>query len=124
MIDLSTHLSEKDLWKPEEVDSIRNWLDDLNLIGYKEPTMINMESLGSEYRCNQQITETHSKVRFTPKFQISLDSDTYCCQGRGVQSVYDRLESFNYLNEFCTKSNNFSIDHSIKPKHILSDPVY
>jgi hypothetical protein len=41
VIDLSEQMAQRDFWKTEEVESIKNWLEDLKEIGYMENKIIN-----------------------------------------------------------------------------------
>ena len=101
-------------WKMEEVDAIKNWLHDLNRIGYQEPKIINFDFINktcSGFKLDSD-PSSYFQVRYTPKFQKSLDFDNYCCEGR-IQAIYDNYESIKYLDEFCSLSNaklNFSLN--------------
>jgi len=93
-------------WEMEEVDSIRNWLHDLNKIGYKEPKIVNFDIV--DKKCNESKIDSSPngffQVRYTPKFQKSIDTDNYCCDGR-IEEIYDNYESIKYLDNFCSMSN-------------------
>lgn len=41
VLDLSAQMASKEFWSYDEVDSIKNWLQDLTQIGYKEPKLKN-----------------------------------------------------------------------------------
>ena len=108
VLDLSYQMALKQFWKTEEVDSIKNWLNDLNKIGYQEPTIVNYE-YDSSFKMNRHFLNenkdpTYFKVRYTPKYQKAIEFDNYCCDGKQM-SVYDRFESIKYLENFCSLSN-------------------
>jgi hypothetical protein len=107
VIDLSYGMAVEKFWEMEEVDSIRNWLHDLNKIGYKEPKIVNFEIV--DKKCNELKIDSSPngffQVRYTPKFQKSIDTDNYCCDGR-IEEIYDNYESIKYLAEFCTLSKS------------------
>ena len=41
VIDLSEQMAKNDFWDESEVESIKNWLNDLTSIEYKEPNITN-----------------------------------------------------------------------------------
>ena len=121
LLDLSNAMAQYEFWGYDEVDSIKNWLNDLESIGYTEPKIINFELDATE--SNKSINKTDSTqypVRYTPKYQKPIDMDTYCCNG-STFDVYNNFESINYLVEFC-KLANYTFDGltpsilEIKPK--------
>lgn len=115
VIDLSENMAKEKFWEYEEVDSIKNWLDDLNKIGYKEPKIVNFENMKNftmeTKPKNSNIT--YFPVRYTPRFQKGIDFDNYCCEGQ-TMNVYDNYESLKFLDSFCMRSNhklNYNSQH-------------
>ena len=105
VIELSHEMAVEKFWKMEEVDGIKNWLHDLNKIGYQEPKIINSDIINktcSGFKSDSD-PSSYFQVRYTPKFQKSLDFDNYCCEGR-IQAIYDNYESIKYLDDFCSLS--------------------
>ena len=118
VLDLSAQMASKEFWSYDEVDSIKNWLQDLTQIGYKEPKLKNSynnfnlkfttEKLGLNY---SNVIDAHFRVRYTPRFQTPIDLDTYCCQNQtNPIDLHDRLSSLEYLRKFCLLSN-FSLKY-------------
>lgn len=105
ILELSKKMAENMFWEKDEVIGIKNWLDDLNSIGYIEPEIVNFEhnqSISIE-KCDYRINFLeYSLVRFTPNFQKSIDSDNYCCNGK-TQDVYENFETFEYFKNLCDK---------------------
>ena len=50
----------------------------------------------------------HYLVRYTPKFQKTLDLDYYCCDNK-LEQIYDRYNSFNFFNDLCFENRNQSL---------------
>ena len=79
VLDLSEEMAKRDFWSKEEVVSIKYWLQDLNQIGYIEPKLKNKPILNEKLRLSQSLNLNSSfiddsfKVRYTPKFQQSID---------------------------------------------------
>ena len=106
VIDLSRDMAVEKFWEMEEVDSINNWLSDLNDIGYVEPKIVNHES--NTFTCTESKSNNdptaYFPVRYTPKFQKSIDLDNYCCDGK-IEEIHNTYESVKALNDFCSLSN-------------------
>jgi hypothetical protein len=121
-------MANEGFWKKEEVKSIKLWIKDLNLIGYLEPAIVNLETNNQTNKSivvdlNYKIGDfDYTLVRYTPNFQISIDEDNYCCGGKSIQA-HDRLESFNFIKALCSGFNvslNFNtaqFDDSLNEKH-------
>ena len=45
----------------------------------------------------------HYAVRYTPKFQKSLDLEYYCCEG-GLEQVYNKYDSLKYFENYFFRS--------------------
>jgi hypothetical protein len=99
VIDLSSEMANEGFWKKEEVDSIKLWLKDLNLIGYVEPKIVNFDVINQTDQFKIGNFD-FTVVRYTPNFQISIDEDNFCCKGKSTQ-LYNRLESFVFLKTLC-----------------------
>lgn len=113
LFDLSFSMAQYGFWDYEEVESIKNWIDDLKSVGYLEPQIVNFEVDTYETnrtKCLNEISSTHFSVRYTPKFQKPIEMDTYCCNGSSFDA-YNNYESINFLIEFC-KLNNYTFDIS------------
>ena len=135
LLDLSIKMAYENFWHFDEVESIENWLKDLNSIGYKEPVIINYEHQASDNRyfnlnsiislfkfsmdsiLNKKSSDgdnitAYTLVRYTPKFQSMIDVDnSYCCNGR-MENIYSNYDSLKYLIEFC-KTSNSSLKYNI-----------
>jgi hypothetical protein len=110
LLDLSISMAQYGFWDHEEVDSIKNWIDDLKSVDYLEPQIVYFEIDTNETNrtiCLNEISSTHFPVRYTPKFQKPIEMETYCCNGSSFDA-YNNFESFNFLIEFC-KSNNYTL---------------
>ena len=116
LMDLSIKMSENKFWEKKEIESIQNWIDDLNSIGYKEPEIINFEIDLKNDTASLNCKDKNGKlpVRYTPKFQKSIDFDNYCCNNTNVIDINQKIESYQFLNNFCRKNGfkmNFTLDH-------------
>ena len=119
VIDLSVEMAVNKFWEDSEVDSIRDWLDDLDKIGYEEPKIVTFETQNNtrktaDYKCRLPASNLeYTRVRYTPKFQKSIDSENFCCGGR-AQEVYDNFMTIDYLVKFCQLSNaKLDISHEL-----------
>ena len=108
MLDLSYQMAVEEFWEMNEVDGIKNWIRDLNSIGYIEPKIVTFDHVDVTNKCTNPIFDEfgvqHFPVRYTPKFQKSIDLDNYCCDGR-IEEIYDNFKSITFLDEFCLLSN-------------------
>jgi hypothetical protein len=111
VLDLSEEMAKRDFWSKEEVVSIRHWLQDLNQIGYIEPTLkakhFDKLRLSQSLNLNSSFIDDSFKVRYTPKFQQSIDFDNYCCQNESnsLDVLHEKVVSLKYLKNFCNLSN-------------------
>ena len=96
VIDLSMKMANKNFWDHKEVNSIKKWLNDLTILGYKEPKIIMFES--------KKTVTNLIEVRYTPKFQRPLDFENYCCNGKQLD-IYEKIEKYNYFRDFCNNTN-------------------
>ena len=129
VIDLSYNMAKENFWEHAEVDSIKNWLDDLNSIGYMEPRIVNYEYETSfsmdRFYLNENNDPSYFPVRYTPKFQKGLDFDNYA-EGEIIET-FDNYKSIKYLEAYCAKNNyelryntaSFEINTYNKPNIIL-----
>jgi hypothetical protein len=92
VIDLSKEIAKIGLWKNEEVEYIKNWLDYLNKLGYRQPKMSKLNNSCEIYKNNN---ENYSKVRFTPLIERKSFKD---------QSKQEKTEDLNYFKEYCGSS--------------------
>jgi hypothetical protein len=115
VIDLSAQMAKKGFWGIEEVNGIHQWLNDLNSIGYIEPKIVNSEVINN-FKIGHY---DYTVVRYTPNFQISIDEDSYCCNGTSNQRT-ERLDSLNYFKNLCS-SLNYSLTYDAI--NLSSDPV-
>ena len=93
------------------------WLQDLNQIGYIEPTLKNEnfeKRLSQSLFLNSSFIDDLFKVRYTPKFQQSIDFDNYCCQNESnsFEELHEKFVSLKYLKNFCNLSN-YSLKYNI-----------
>jgi hypothetical protein len=125
LMDLSIEMSVKDFWKKEEIVSIQNWIDDLNSIGYKEPEIVNFEintSKNDSFLINCKLNDQKIPVRYTPKFQKSIDLDNLCCnQTTNLIDMNQKIDSYLFFKNFCS-NNHFQMNHSLN--HILNSDKY
>jgi hypothetical protein len=54
----------------------------------------------------------YNTVRYTPKFQTSIDLKNYCCAG--IETAYNKFDSLRYLERFCSGSN-----YSLSYRHLF-----
>jgi hypothetical protein len=128
VLNLSQEMTKRDFWSYEEVASIKHWLHDLSQIGYIEPTLKrrpNEKRLSQILFLNSSFIVAYFKVRYTPKFQQSIDFDNYCCQNESnsFDEQHEKFLSLKYLTHFCNLSNytlKYNIDQ-IEAKSKLSD---
>ena len=59
VLDLSSQMAEKNFWELTEVNGIKNWLEDLKRLGYKEPVISNFNK---ENSCGSENFKNISKV--------------------------------------------------------------
>ena len=117
VIKLSEEMAKNDFWPYDEVDGIKNWIDDLNMIGYIQPKMLRVyqKSLSQYLNLNSSLIDHHFQVRYTPEFQKSIDFDNFCCknQSNSLLELNEKIVSLQYLRKFCSLSNftlKFDID--------------
>lgn len=81
-----------------EILSVKNWIDDLNLIGYKEPKIVNFEKKDFKLeKCDYTIgLFNYTKIRYTPNFQKSIDFET-----KSNEMSYKN----EYFTQLCRNSN-------------------
>jgi hypothetical protein len=128
VLNLSQEMAKRDFWSYEEVASIKHWLHDLSQLGYIEPTLKNRPNekrLSQILLLESSIIDVYFKVRYTPKFQQSIDFDNYCCQNESnsLEELHDKFLSLKYLKNFCNLSNynlKYNIDQ-IETKSKQSD---
>ncbi|CAF0813477.1 unnamed protein product [Brachionus calyciflorus] len=109
MIQLSEDMAKENFWLQDEVESIKNWIHDLNLVGYQEPLIVNFENNGIvQKNCAHKFGDfDFTRVRYTPNFQKTIDSINY-------NSKTD--ENINLFNFFQNKCNQFNIDLNYSSK--------
>ena len=107
IIDLSIEMANNSYWSNKEVELIKDWLNDLNQIGYKEPSIVNFEHNSTnviEENCKIYADKNiYSKVRFTPILQ-KTKSVLMSFGNNSVETTINKLETFLALNEFCELS--------------------
>jgi hypothetical protein len=101
VIDLSEQMATNNFWDKKEVESIKNWLKDLDSVNYIEPTITNFN-----YETNQNAAKTISynnafKVRYTPRFETLIDIDNFYGKGEVKMKNLEKLKTINYLNHYC-----------------------
>ena len=123
VIDLSEEMAKNEFWSNEEVLSIKNWLQDLENIGYIEPKMqtTNSVSLTRFLLLNKSLIDESFNVRYTPKFQKSIDFDSYCCarDSMPLNELEENFKSIQYLENFC-KLSNYSLKYDSNNFQLLS----
>jgi hypothetical protein len=92
VIDLSEQMAFNNFWDLKEVDSIKNWLSDLNTINYKEPKIVNIETNNYDY----------TLVKYTPVLQTVLDIDNYYGDGKAKMNSLENIETFKYFQNYCS----------------------
>ena len=108
VIDLSIQMANKDFWGKDEISYIKNWLNDLNNIGYQEPIILNFE--------NKSKNNEFFEVRYSPEFQKGIDFENYCCNGNETLN-YEKIQKLLFFQNYC-KSSEFKID--LNPNKILN----
>ncbi|RNA10032.1 hypothetical protein BpHYR1_001385 [Brachionus plicatilis] len=97
MIQLTADMASQEFWAKSEIKSVKNWIDDLILVGYVEPRIINFENKYLEMlKCEQKIgTFDYTRIRYTPNFQKSIESLNF-------ETVPNEMESkAQYFTKFC-----------------------
>ena len=119
VLDLSKGMVDQGFWLDEEVDSIRNWLDDLTKIGYKEPVIIVTDGGCGEkvsFTFPNKFTEEpidesrimnvpmldYYPVRYMPTLQTTFDINNAYGE---IEATFDQITSLNFFNRFCLDSN-------------------
>jgi hypothetical protein len=111
VIDLSEQMAFNNFWDLKEIDSIKNWLNDLKLVNYIEPIITNYEYELTELDINQFLIEFNEnklydfKARYTPRFETFIDIDNYYGQGEKKMKSLEKLETFKYFQNYCNLSN-------------------
>ena len=93
MIELSEKMAQNNFWDYKEVDYIKNWLNELTEIDYKEPQIVDVTKNKYSIQTSKEFDEkfyVFHRVKYTPKFQDKIN---------------DKFSDFKYLNEFCKLSN-------------------
>ena len=128
VIDLSSEMAKNNYWSNEEVELIKDWINDLNQIGYKEPAIINYEHNSTNLikeKCKIYFDKNkYSKVRFTPIFQ---KAKVMSFRNIIKEETINKLETFLALNKFCesfgytlkNKDKYLKIPYSIKSNYTL-----
>jgi len=96
-----------------EITSIKNWLADLNSIGYVEPIIVNFAYESSNLtikdfvKKNQPLVSSNQNhIRFTPKFKPLIEMDNYYGDGEIKMSSLDRLDSAEFFQNYCAPANH------------------
>jgi hypothetical protein len=111
VIDLSEQMAFNNFWDLKEIDSIKNWLNDLKAVNYIEPNITNYEYESTELNINEYLNEFKQnqsydfKARYTPRFEIFIDIDNYYGQGEQKMKSLEKLETFKYFQNYCNLSN-------------------
>ena len=113
-------------WLKNELESIKNWLDDLNAIGYVEPTITNFNYEKTQIDLNafligfdNKTTETNFKVRFTPNFEVPIDIDNYFDKGDFKMKMNEKIETFEYFKDFCKP--NYELNYKAEKLLLFQD---
>ena len=113
MLDLALSMAYEGHWDIKEVENVKNWIADLNSIGYNEPQILNFEEKSPLYAPNGH---DYVRVRYTPSFKPNPELSEYCCNG-DLMNVYDKYKSFKYFAEFCQLSKfNLSYNFGLNRK--------
>jgi hypothetical protein len=111
VIDLSEQMAFNNFWDLKEIESIKNWLNDLKAVDYIEPIITNYEYELTEQNINQFLFEFNKnksydfKTRYTPRFETFIDIDNYYGQGEQKMKSLEKLETFKYFQNYCNLSN-------------------
>jgi len=128
VIDLSEQMALNNFWHLKEIDSIKNWLNNLKLVNYKEPIITNYEYESADLTITQYLeikkkSQVYDfKVRFTPRFETFIDINNYYgkSEKKKLKSL-ERQETFDYFKAYCINSNtslNFSSQDQIEQKNL------
>ena len=111
IMDLSIQMADNGFWEKDEINSIKNWLNDLNSIGYQEPKILNYED-------NSKYSEFF-EVRYTPQFQKGIELESYCCDGNQAL-YYEKTQQLQFFQDFCKSSE---IKNRIKSKQYFKGEI-
>ena len=109
VIDLSEQMAKNDFWDESEIESIKNWLNDLTSINYKEPNITNFNYELSDlsiqdFLFNNSFKIENNKesfrVKYTPEFQTPIDFDNYFTEAETKLKSIDKIETIKYFNSF------------------------
>lgn len=118
VLDLSREMAVKKFWKMDELESIKNWLDDLDSVGYIEPAITNYEYETSSLNVTSFLKKSIShqkiisssqnsfKLRYTPYFQTLIDMENYYGEGKEKMHLIEIHEAFKYFRDYCGTSYN------------------
>jgi hypothetical protein len=127
VIDLSEQMASNNFWDLKEIDSIKNWLNDLKLIDYKEPIITNNEYELADLTITQYLeikkkSQVYDfRVRFTPRFKTFIDINNYYGKSEQKMKSLERQETFDYFKAYCINSNtslNFRSEDQIEQKNL------
>ncbi|CAF0885291.1 unnamed protein product [Brachionus calyciflorus] len=106
MLQLSEEMAFRDFWNKSEVISIENWIHDLQMIGYKEPKIINYEHKKTDIflKCEHLFNDfDKTRVRYTPEFQKPIEIQFY--KKDNSFDLSDSVDHFKYFQNMCQKYN-------------------
>ena len=111
VIDLSEQMAVNNFWDWKEINSIKNWLNDLKAVDYIEPIITNYDYELTEQNINQFLLKFNKnrpydfKVRYTPTFETFIDIDNYYGQGEQKMKSLEKLETLKYFQNYCNLNN-------------------
>jgi hypothetical protein len=111
-------MAEHHFWLHAEVDSIKNWINDLKRVGYAEPSIVNFEIKDKIVSIKKN--SNFFLVRYTPRFQKTIDFDNY--NTGNIINVFDNYESIKFLEGFCMRSNQ-TLSFNFKHFQLESNPA-
>ena len=102
VVDLTTEMAAKEFWSSEEIDRVKEWINNLNKLEYQEPKLV--------LNASTPHLDTFP-VRYVPNIQTNREKDEFCCDGK--RTLFTQKDSLSYLNKFCSNSTTLPNGWSI-----------
>ena len=102
VLDLADQMAYNRFWSYDEVDSLKNWLEDLNRVGYIEPDIANYENSNNTSICTKNLLNkadslnSYFSVKHTSKISTNFNNS---------DQIADNVNSVKFLEKHCKLSN-------------------
>ncbi|RNA37623.1 transmembrane (DUF288) [Brachionus plicatilis] len=104
MIQLTVNMAEEGFWDKSEINSIKNWIFDLQSVGYQEPKIINSENRGTNdnFGTNYLFGDFgYTRIRYSPEFYTPNELVAHLKNSSSL--LPDNVEPFQFFKTMCKK---------------------